>query len=83
MGDVKATFDTYCTLNVTTGGDPLKTPLTMTGIMNEPLHVTGNYGTCLLYTSLCNTFPLYYQQVSSLFSAHFFMLNHSLLTTFQ
>lgn len=40
-----ATFDTYCTLNVTTGGDPLKTPLTMTGIMNEPLHVTGNYGT--------------------------------------
>lgn len=40
-----ATFDTYYTLNVTTGGDPLKTPLTMTGIMNEPLHVTGNYGT--------------------------------------
>lgn len=39
------TFDTYYTLNVTTGGDPLKTPLTMTGIMNEPLHVTGNYGT--------------------------------------
>lgn len=40
-----ATFDTYYTLNVTTVGDPLKTPLTMTGIMNEPLHVTGNYGT--------------------------------------
>ena len=28
-------------------------------------------------------FYLYYQQVSSLFSAHFFMLNHSFLTTFH
>lgn len=40
-----AIFDTYHTLNVATDGEPLKTPLTMTGIMNEPLHVTGNYGT--------------------------------------
>ena len=28
-------------------------------------------------------FYLYYQQISTLFSAHFFMLNHSFLTTFQ
>lgn len=39
------TFDSYYTNHVTNQGDPLKTPLTMTGIMNEPLHVTGNYGT--------------------------------------
>ena len=37
----------------------------------------------LKINELCNTFHLYYQQVSTLFSVHFFMLNHSFLTTFQ
>lgn len=38
-------FDTYFTQKVETAGEPLKTPLVMTGIMSDPLHVTGNYGT--------------------------------------
>lgn len=38
-------FDGYFTQKVETAGDPLKTPLVMTGIMSDPLHVTGNYGT--------------------------------------